>query len=533
MSNVTNHHPLRQRLLGEKILSPDQWRVAEVESKKQQRPMVEMLVTLGFLSEAVLSDLLSDGTNLPLLDLSKTLLSPDSFSHFPKTLAETHQIFPLFQDNEALHLAIINPGDLLARDAVRQHFSQCSVFHYYRVTQAHFLEALSRIYDYDLSLEGIFRDMDAMNSHSDDDEYSNPTVRLVTVMLLEALRHRASDIHLEPERYFIRVRYRIDGHLSQAITFHERHWRAFCIRLKLMAFLDIAETRFPQNGRFSRFVGGRELDFRLSFHPTYYGENVVIRLLDKTNGVKSLESLGFEETQISLLKRVVQYPQGLVVFTGPTGSGKTTTLYALLAHMGALTRNVMTLEQPIEYQLPLIRQTEILEKGRLTFAEGIRSLLRQDPDILFVGEIRDLETAQMALRASMTGHPIYTTLHAGDSFGVVQRLKDLGLRMEDFLSHLTCVVNQRLVRRYCSETKAYRGRIPVAEILVVDEEVRDLFRKNMPIQEIRQLMNKQGFLSLRNHAKVLVEKGLTTEEEILAVLGVEEGEHAALSIYNP
>ena len=530
MLNTANHH-LHQRLLGEKILSPDQWRVAEVEAKKQQRPVAEMLVTLGFLSEAVLSDLLSEGMSLPLLDLSKTLLSRNSFPHFEKKLAEAHGILPLFQDQEALHLAILKPNDLLARDAVRQHFPASSIFHYYRVTQAHFLEGLSRIYDYDLSLEGIFRDMDATHNHLEEEGYDNPTVRLVTVMLLEALRHGASDIHLEPERYFIRVRYRVDGHLSQAITFHERHWKALCIRLKLMASLDIAETRFPQNGRFSRFVGGKEMDFRLSFHPTYYGENVVIRLLDKTSGVKSLESLGFEEAQITLLKHVVQQPQGLVIFTGPTGSGKTTTLYALLSHMGALTRNIMTLEQPIEYQLPLIRQTEILEKGRLTFGEGIRSLLRQDPDILFVGEIRDLETAQMALRASMTGHPVYTTLHAGDSFAVVQRLQDLGLRPEDFLSHVTCVVNQRLVRHYCSKTRSYHGRIPVAEILMIDEEVRTLFRNNMPIHQIRQILHKRGFLSLQDKAKVLVEKGLTTEEEILAVLGTGEGEYAALPLH--
>jgi type II secretory ATPase GspE/PulE/Tfp pilus assembly ATPase PilB-like protein len=516
---MSNNPTLHQRLLEEKILSSDQWRVAEVEAKKQQRPVAEILVTLGFLSEAVLSDLLSNGTNFPWLDLSKTLLPPDTFPNFPKALAEAHQSLPLFRDNEVLHLAMLNPADLLARDAVRQHFPTCSFFHYCRVTQAHFLEALSRVYDYDLSLEGIFRDMDATNNHLDDDGYANPTVRLVTVMLLEALRHRASDIHLEPERYFIRVRYRVDGHLSQAITFHERHWRALCIRLKLMASLDIAETRFPQNGRFSRFVGGKEMDFRLSFHPTYYGENVVIRLLDKTRGVKSLEDLGFEETHITLLKHLVQQPQGLVIFTGPTGSGKTTTLYALLSHMGALTRNIMTLEQPIEYQLPFIRQTEILEKGRLTFGEGIRSLLRQDPDILFVGEIRDLETAQMALRAGMTGHPLYTTLHAGDSFAVVQRLQDLGLKQEDFLSHLTCVVNQRLVRRYYPETQSYQGRIPLVEILIIDEEIRSLFRKNIPIQKIRQIICKRGFLSLWDQAKILVEKGLTTREEILATLG--------------
>ena len=518
-----------QSLLDEKIVSPDQWRVARVESEKQQRPMAEVLVALGFLSEAVLSDHLAEGTGVPFLDLSKVLFDAQSLAHFPKDLAEKHQVIPLFEKEGALHLAMVNPHDLLARDAIRQHFQNTgSVFHYYRVTQAHFLEGLSRVYDYDLSLEGIFRDMDLTHTHLDDDGYANPTVRLLTVMLLEALRHRASDIHLEPERYFIRVRYRVDGHLFQAITFHERHWKALCIRLKLMAHLDIAETRFPQNGRFSRFVGGKEMDFRLSLHPTYYGENMVIRLLDKTNGVKSLESLNFEENQRVLLKKVIQHPQGLVIFTGPTGSGKTTTLYALLSHMGALTRNIMTLEQPIEYQLPLIRQTEILEKGRLTFGDGIRSLLRQDPDILFVGEIRDLETAQMSLRASMTGHPVYTTLHAGDSFAVVQRLEDLGLKQQDFLSHLTCVVNQRLIRLYDAKTQSYHGRVPIAEILMIDDTVRALFRKNIPIQEIRQIMHKRGFLSLQDQAHALLEKGLTTKEEILLTLG--EDTHAPLPV---
>ncbi len=311
------------------ILSPDQWRVATIEAQKQNRPLQDILVSLGFISEALLSDLLAEDSALPPLDLSKVLLLPDAFPDFTRDMAETYQILPLFEENTSLHVAMVNPNDLLARDKVRLSFPTFSVFHYYRVTSHHLMEGLSRTYDYDLSLEGIFKEMDQTAKILDDGGYANPTVRLVTVMLLEAVKNRASDIHLEPERYFIRIRHRIDGQLSQVITFHERHWKALCIRLKLMANLDIAETRFPQNGRFSRFVWGKELDFRLSTHPTYYGENIVIRLLDKTQGIQSLEALGFPSPQVSLLKRIASHPQGLVIFTGPTGSGKTTTLYAL------------------------------------------------------------------------------------------------------------------------------------------------------------------------------------------------------------
>ena len=345
-------------LLEHNLISSDQYRVALVESKRQGKPTEDILIQMGFLEEQVVLEMSQGKSKLPLVDISKVILDPLLLENFPREIALRHSILPLFQRKKQLWVAMVNPGDLLAIDAIKRAFPESVDIRRQRVRQTDLKQAIERGYGYNLSLEAIFKEMDATRV-SDQQSYANPTVRLVDRLLIEAVKNHASDIHLEPEQHFIRVRHRIDGALRQVILFHERHWAAICVRLKILANMDIAETRMPQSGRFSLKVGGSNVDFRVATHPTYFGENMVLRLLDKTNGVRSLERLSLSKGVVARLRGVLKIPQGLIVVTGPTGSGKTTTLYALLQELGMMSCNLMTLEQPIEYQLPLVRQTEI------------------------------------------------------------------------------------------------------------------------------------------------------------------------------
>ena len=273
-------------------------------------------------------------------------------------------------------------------------------------------------------------------------------------ILTQAVKAGASDIHFQPEDQFIRLRYRIDGLLQTEQTFHKQDWSGIAVRLKIMAGLDIAESRRPQSGRFDLRLAGHQVDFRLSTHPTLFGENIVVRLLDKDKSLLRLSELGFSQTHIDYLKKVSSLPQGMIIVSGPTGSGKTTSLYALFAEMDSRNRNIMTLEEPVEYHLPGIRQTEIKEGGIISFADGVRSILRQDPDVIFIGEIRDEATAKMALRSAMTGHLVIATVHSYDCYGVPARLVDLGLQPSLLAGHILCAVSQRLVRKICPACQA-------------------------------------------------------------------------------
>lgn len=282
------------------------------------------------------------------------------------------------------------------------------------------------------------------------------TIPLLEAFLDHAIYMGASDIHFEPTAHFIRVRLRLDGVLKEDVSFHTKFWPSLCARIKILGTMNIAETRSPQTGRFSYIAHHKEVDARVSSHPISQGENVVIRLLNRHNAFLPLDSLGFNSSFVHRLKRSLQKPEGLFIVTGPTGAGKTTTLYSLLTHLNEVGVNIMTLEQPIEYELPMIRQTDIREDKGMSFSEGIRSILRQDPDIIFIGEIRDSETAHMALRAAMTGHRVLTTLHTNSALGSLQRLADLGISPLLIPGNIIGLMAQRLVRQLCPLCKVPR-----------------------------------------------------------------------------
>ena len=369
-------------------------------------------------------------------------------------------------------------------------------------------------------------------------------------MLSDAVKRSASDLHFEPEESFLRIRYRIDGVLRQIRSLHKTYWSAIAVRLKVMADMNIAETRAPQDGRISRTIIGRQIDFRVASQPTIHGENIVLRVLDREKGVIPLEKLELPDESLHTLKIMMSRPEGIILVTGPTGSGKTTTLYSLLNYLSTEQINIMTLEDPVEYPFPLIRQTSVNEAAGMDFASGIKSLMRQDPDVILVGEIRDHETAEMAFRAAMTGHQVYSTLHTNSAIGALPRLRDIGIIPEIMAGNIIGVLAQRLIRKLCTYCKepyqpdkkdlgmlsnregikpdkiyrakgctvcdhsGYKGRLALLEILKMNSDLDDLLAHGATTKEIKDAAYDQGFFTLADDGVRHIIGGITSIEEV-------------------
>jgi len=525
-------------LLQKKIISADQLQVAVLEAQKTKKSFETILLDLGFVAEQALSDLLSEISGISQINLHQRVVNTSCLHLIPKDVALKYKSIPLDLKKDTLHMAMVDPTDILTLDALRHFLPKNLKIKPFLITGSHFLESIQRFYDSSFSVQDILQEAKINASATSE----TPAVRLLDAFILEAVERNVSDIHFEPEPSFVRVRCRIDGILKPEVTFHGDLWASLCVRIKILSNMNIAETRNPQDGRFSLHLRGREVDFRVSSHPTIHGENIVIRILDKTYSLKPLNSLGFALEMTDHIKKCLQKPEGLVIVTGPTGSGKTTTLYSLLSHISSPAVNIMTLEQPIEYELPFIRQTEIREHSGLTFAEGVRSILRQDPDIIFIGEIRDKETAQMALQAAMTGHQVYTTLHTNTALGALQRLEDLGVPLNLLGGNLICLFSQRLVRKLCSHCKVpgntssffkavgcplceesgYKGRLPLAELVECSDIFNHLVRQKACLKSLEEEARKTRFFSLKEAAQKALEAGDTTVEEVLKAVSFEE-----------
>jgi type II secretory ATPase GspE/PulE/Tfp pilus assembly ATPase PilB-like protein len=382
-------------------------------------------------------------------------------------------------------------------------------------------------------------------------------VRLVDALLVDAIKQGASDVHLEPEGNFVRLRYRIDGKLVQVRSFHKDYWPAIVVRIKIMSGMNIAETRNPQDGRTSYFVLGRDIDFRVATHPTIFGENIVMRILDKHKALMPLEYLGFSRQNDQLLRKLLKRPEGIIIVTGPTGSGKTTTLYSVLSFINSVDVNIMTLENPVEYQLPMLRQSDIKDEKGMDFVTGIKSLMRQDPDIIFVGEVRDEATANMAMRAAMTGHRVFTTLHTNDAIGAIPRLIDIGIPPHLLSGSLICIVAQRLMRKLCSKCKegapitpeearvlgldpnkpvtiyhakgcetclgtGYKGRIAAQEIFPVDKGLDELIATGATRKTMTAYALEKGFVPMIQDGIGKVLAGITDLDELIRTVDMTE-----------
>ncbi len=517
------------------LISKDQLQVALIQKKHSDKRLGEILVELGFITEHALSAFLSDSSGYETFKLDSAIIDPDSIKYITRDEAVRYRIFPIsFSDNN-LRLAMADIYDVLVLDQIRRRLPSGANISPQVAGDKEINDAIDHYYGHELSIDGILKELEGevkQGKNSDSSKsYQHPVIRLVNAVLHDAVKLKASDVHFEPEGNFLRIRYRIDGIMSQIRTIHKEHWSAISHRLKIMSGMNIADKLNPQDGRISLNVDNRQIDFRVSSIPTIHGENIVMRILDRNSMMVNINSLGFSDNHVTLLKELVKKPEGIFIVTGPTGSGKTTTLYALISHINSLDINVMTLEDPVEYEMSLVRQSQIRAGTNMNFAEGIRSMLRQDPDVMLVGEIRDADTASMALRAAMTGHQIYTTLHANDAVGAFPRLVDLGLKPSLMAGNIIGIVAQRLARKLCTSCKknikatsdecrimgfdaknppeiavacgcdecrgtGYSGRVAVAEILPLRMELNDLLIEDAPISKVRKVAHKYGYLPM-------------------------------------
>lgn len=384
----------------------------------------------------------------------------------------------------------------------------------------------------------------------ENDVVNNVFVRLVDSIIKEAVPYRASDIHIEPFEKVVRVRYRIDGDLQERAEFPINSYSAISARIKIMAGLDIAERRVPQDGRINMIVGGKEFDFRVSTLPTVFGEKFVIRVLDKTSFRFTREDLGFTERENELIDKMLAKPHGIILLTGPTGCGKSTTLYSFLKEVNSPAVNIVTVEDPVEYIMTGVNQTQVNSKANMTFSAALRSILRQDPDVIMIGEMRDEETAEIAVRAAITGHIVFSTLHTNDAPGAITRLEDMGVPDYLVADALVGIIAQRLVKRLCPECKkkgktkakemeilgidepisicrpqgcqfcngtGYKGRIAIHEIMFMNENMRNVVIREKNLEVIRDLARQNGMVTLWNSCKSLVEKGDTSIQELMTL----------------
>jgi type IV pilus assembly protein PilB len=370
---------------------------------------------------------------------------------------------------------------------------------------------------------------------------------------MDAVKRGASDIHFEPEHSFLRIRYRVDGVLQQVRSLHKSYWGGVVVRLKVVSGLDIAETRAPQDGRLNMSLCGRPIDFRVSTHPTVHGENIVMRVLDREKSIVPLERMGLRPSTLDELKLMMTRPEGILIVTGPTGSGKTTTLYSLLSSQNNEAVNIMTLEDPVEYPVNMMRQTSVSEVNKVDFANGIRSIMRQDPDIILVGEIRDTDTATMAFRAAMTGHQVFSTLHTNSALGAFPRLSDIGILPDIMAGNIIGVVAQRLVRVLCPHCKTphkpddlerkilrlktteypqiykhkgckhcnqsgYKGRMAIIELLRIDSDMDSLISRRAHLDELKKMALDKGFVTLAGDGIRRILEGYTSMEEVMRVI---------------
>lgn len=462
LSSSPRHERLGEALIRQSLISEQMLRIALAEQKIVQRKLGEILVDFHFITPEQLSETLGQSAGYPSISLTQMIPDAQALALIPQALARQLGVFPFaFSATEhCLKLAAVTPDHLLMMDKIRQQLPQPTPkLQRYIAPEKDIIHAIDQYYGYDLSIDGILSLLESGEAPAQvlslqsltqqDPSYVHPIVRLVDAILFEAVRQGASDIHFEPEQGYVRLSYRIDGVLRETRLLHRRVWPALLVRLKLMAEMDITESRLPQDGHLSSNIAGHWIDFRTACMPVTQGESLVLRVLDKDKQALSLAQLGLPDTVIQHLHQLLSRPQGMILVCGPTGSGKTTSLYAMLSALQGQGLNMMTLEDPVEYHIPRVRQTQIREDIGLTFATGLRALLRQDPDVLLLGEIRDQDTAQMTLRAAMTGHRVLATIHANHNHTALLRLMEMGVARGFLAGSLTGIISQRLVRKVC------------------------------------------------------------------------------------
>ncbi len=510
-----------QSLVDNQLLSAEQVHIIQVEQNINNANLRDTLIRSGFMSEAVylnwackMADMEVKTLGLSGIQNVAQATYDDLTSDQIETL-NTHGACAYSKEEKTIFVAIKDPLDNATKALIAKALT------YYRIV---FVGALEKNI---LSIIKWQRGREHYRSHDQSRFCPAPSKQNVNELdivsvLEDAVSKGASDIHFCPQHPALSVRYRIDGDLQEMTLAHIGCWSTLLSRLKIMSKLKIEEKNFPQFGRFTYYIHGRYIDFRASSHPTADGENFVIRILDRMQSLRELHELGFEDADIVLLKQQLALPHGMIIMTGPTGSGKTTTLYSMLSYLQTNQRNIMTLEDPIEYKMPCIRQTQINEAIGLTYAQGIRSILRQDPDVILVGEIRDEETARMALRASMTGHLVLTTLHANSCLSAPRRLLELGVNPDLLSGNINAIISQRLVKKPqgSSSVKFEETRKPVVEILSMSERLDDLFMQNASTQALRNCAESEGFIPMSEKVKAQIQAGSILVKDVEALVAL-------------
>jgi general secretion pathway protein E/type IV pilus assembly protein PilB len=552
---------LGDQLLALGLISQDELRIALQEQKYTAQPLGEALLALGCISEEAMRGALADRLGQQAISLKGVVADPAALALVPKGLAKRHTLFPVSLAQGELLLASANPNDIVAADQISAMLGDSVRPRWALASSTEILSAIEQCYGHELSIDGILQELesgiDLTHLTLVAEGYSHPVVRLMDALLADATIAGASDLHFEPEPQFLRIRYRIDGVLRQVRALHMRYWPAMIVRLKVMAGMNIAETRAPQDGRIALSIAGHSVDFRAAVQPTTHGENFVLRILDRQRGVMGLDQLGLSQTQLDLLHRMLSRPEGILLVTGPTGSGKTTTLYSILQYLNAEGVNIMTLEDPVEFPMPYVRQASISDAIKMDFADGIRSMMRQDPDIILVGEVRDHATAEMAFRAAMTGHQVFSTLHSNSALRAIPRLLDLGIAPQVLAGNVIGVVAQRLVRKLCPlckqpqrpsdeqarclglkegdevtlyrsvgcsacEFRGFKGRLAIVELLKFDAELDELVTQNAGLKSMAAHVRENGFMTMADDGLRRVRDGDTTLEEVGRVLDLTE-----------
>lgn len=551
---------LGELMVQQGLISQDQLRIALIEQEQNNIPLGRQLVRLGFVSETMVRDLVAHTIGQESIDLTTVVADGDALKMVPEDFSRRYHLLPVAyeESTKTMIVAMADMFNVVALDQLRAMLGGHIQLKPVLAAEAQLEEYIDQFYDYELSVDGILREIetgeiDYQSLQTEGDEYTQPVVRLVGALLMDAVKKGASDIHFEPEFAFLRIRYRIDGVLQQVRSLHKSYWPGVSVRLKVVSGMDIAETRSAQDGRLNMNLCGRPIDFRVSTHPTIHGENIVLRVLDREKSIIPLERMGLRASTLEELKLMMTRPEGILVVTGPTGSGKTTTLYSLLSHKNTEAVNVMTLEDPVEYPVSLMRQTSVSEVNKVDFANGIRSIMRQDPDIILVGEVRDEDTATMAFRAAMTGHQVFTTLHTNSALGAFPRLADIGISSDIMSGNIIGVVAQRLVRVLCPHCKestkpttaerkilglkrtetpeifkakgckkcnltGYRGRMAILELLRIDAEMDALIARRAHLDELRTLAIDKGFTTLAEDGVRRILEGYTSIEEVMRVI---------------
>lgn len=511
-----------------------------------------------YVTEATETAVLSEFYCVPHVELELLDIDRSLFDIFSFEFIKRYKVVPVSMSLEGrLLIATSKPLDCASMSAISSQVV-CPI-DYVLVPSSQidrYVDSISAIMSTTAALDDLNTEGDTtlFSGHTDDivenDVVNNPSVRLVDSIIKGAVPYRASDIHIEPFEKVVKVRYRIDGDLQERAEFPINSYSAISARIKIMAGLDIAERRIPQDGRINMIIGGKEFDFRVSSLPTVFGEKFVIRVLDKTSFRFTREDLGFNEKENVLIDKMLGRPHGIILLTGPTGCGKSTTLYSFLKEVNTSAVNIVTVEDPVEYMMTGINQTQVNIKANMTFSAALRSILRQDPDIIMIGEMRDEETAEIAVRAAITGHLVFSTLHTNDAPGAITRLEDMGVADYLVADALVGVIAQRLVKRLCPECKlkdktnakememldipapmtiyrprgcqfcnntGYKGRIAVHEIMYMNENMRSAVVREKNLEVLRGLARENGMVTLRNSCFELVEKGITSIQELMTV----------------